>query len=229
MTRRHSETMARPRRPAHRMKLRVTDTAGEELHQNLLPAKNQGSRPYPPLKVFWAQPGSPLGLWFSLFCLLITRSKGGSSKTATEICFPSLSAALGGTDTPLTPAFSIARATSPEAFTSSMNPFDTFGSSGAAFSNTEGLFNAHEPCRRAPVIREASSRWQRDAHAGEDIHLYREDQFERPVRIRCADQFSMLNAATQKRIVNAVQRDSMRTPFRSTSSMARTGDPAGTR
>ena len=30
-------------------------------------------------------------------------------------------AAVGGTDTPRTPAFSIARATSPEAFTSSMN------------------------------------------------------------------------------------------------------------
>src|SRR5499426_890716 len=43
--------------------------------------------------------------------------------------------------------------------------------------------------------------------AGEDVHFTREDQFERSVRIRCADQFGMLNAATQKKIVSAARRD----------------------
>src|SRR5262245_65527474 len=43
--------------------------------------------------------------------------------------------------------------------------------------------------------------------AGEDVHFTREDQFERLVRIRCADQFGMLNAATQKKIVSTARRD----------------------
>src|SRR5262249_48418630 len=43
--------------------------------------------------------------------------------------------------------------------------------------------------------------------AGEDVHFTQEDQFERSVRIRCADQFGMLNAATQKKIVSAARRD----------------------
>src|SRR5262245_35154949 len=43
--------------------------------------------------------------------------------------------------------------------------------------------------------------------AGKDVHFTREDQFERSVRIRCADQFGMLNAATQKKIVSAARRD----------------------
>jgi hypothetical protein len=36
MTQQRRETMTRPRWPAHRVKLRVTDTAGKELHQNLV-------------------------------------------------------------------------------------------------------------------------------------------------------------------------------------------------
>src|SRR5262245_28974302 len=43
--------------------------------------------------------------------------------------------------------------------------------------------------------------------AGENIYSTREDQFERSIRIRCANQFGMLNAATQKQIVSAARRD----------------------
>src|SRR5215475_9109781 len=45
------------------------------------------------------------------------------------------------------------------------------------------------------------------SHAGEDVHFTREDQFECSIRIRCANQFGMLNTATQKQIVSAARRD----------------------
>src|SRR5882724_10464142 len=121
--------MTRPRRPAHRVELRVTDTAGKELHQNLVRRRirdldcihherfvrfNQDRR-----SGFSAH---GWGCW-SIGML-------GSDPSFHHSITPLLQritsaryrrAAVGGTDTPRTPAFSIARATSPEAFTSSMN------------------------------------------------------------------------------------------------------------
>src|SRR5215510_14746327 len=43
--------------------------------------------------------------------------------------------------------------------------------------------------------------------AGENVHFTREDQVERSIRIRRANQLSMLNVATQKQIVSTARRD----------------------
>src|SRR5262245_32612359 len=90
--------------------------------------------------------------------------------------------------------------------------FDEFsqipGSSGAAFDNTEGLLNCHKPAVEHPrfgkLLRVGNEML---SDAGEDVHFTREDQFERSVRIRRANQFGMLNSATQKQIVSTARRD----------------------
>src|SRR5678815_537200 len=75
-----------------------------------------------------------------------------------------------------------------------VDEFAQVSSSGvAAFGNPEGLLNRHKPTVEHPRSREL-----RDApkkmlsHAGDDVHLAREDQFKGRIRIRRLDQLGVL-------------------------------------